>query len=573
MEIISYSPIHSVADDPQIWFREVGRGGAMVDQYDQVMGYLGSDVQAGILHQEGNRWYVEPAPLPIEKSNQLCEKSYCKVHENIIQEFSDDLPGFKTLYERGYKLQKKPYKVRFDVEKRILNIHNHEIEENIVTHIVKYEGNEGEYSFTGYLVSTGNMGHYPVPQNQRRRKYYPVVIAPEPQAPNPRIAINEEAVRLYKLNISDQINTDLGASGCLHEGNVVFYIPPSRENGEITYFGHNPYFRIPLLKNGDYVTPRDFILEVDKPEGKVDYAEAIFGPDLNPNDEGQGMAYSGRVSIMDAQINLAASGEQIWYHQPPNPIAPKILASPKATAYAHYLVQDRAKGHDPDGDKLDLANYGTSISETEIRGHKLYWTKGADPDFIEPEPEVREKGYTRIIALNKGVVFKTKIKFRNLRPHELGALLWALTLPGGGDRCRHRIGMGKPYGMGVIHIGAEVFISDREKQYTRLFSRSSESMSWYISNSKKDKKDFIREFEQNVIEQLRSPGNRPVPLSELPLSGFKRMETLLAMLTWEPDVSNAWRSETDYMGLKEFGELAVLPTPSGVIKKARHQQS
>ena len=39
------------------------------------------------------------------------------------------------------------------------------------------------------------------------------------------------------------------------------------------------------------------------------------------------------------------------------------------------------------------------------------------------------------------------------------------------------------------------------------------------------------------------------------------------------DQKNAWRSETEYMDLKDFRELAVLPTPEKVIDCADRPSS
>jgi len=54
-------------------------------------------------------------------------------------------------------------------------------------------------------------------------------------------------------------------------------------------------------------------------------------------------------------------------------------------------------------------------------------------------------------ALAAGVVFQGKIRVHNLRPAELGALVWALTW-GGESGLRHSIGMAKPYGYGSVQV-------------------------------------------------------------------------------------------------------------------------
>ncbi len=101
-----------------------------------------------------------------------------------------------------------------------------------------------------------------------------------------------------------------------------------------------------------------------------------------------------------------------------------------------------------------LSHYGTPTDETRIRGHKQYWHKGEKPDIEATVKERQlESQVTRISPLATGVSFRFRVRFENLREEELGALLWALMLPGEeGQEYRHKIGMGKPLGMGAIEI-------------------------------------------------------------------------------------------------------------------------
>ena len=48
--------------------------------------------------------------------------------------------------------------------------------------------------------------------------------------------------------------------------------------------------------------------------------------------------------------------------------------------------------------------------------------------------------------------FKETVRFHNLRPVELGALLSAITFHGNQDQCFHSIGFGKPLGYGAVSI-------------------------------------------------------------------------------------------------------------------------
>lgn len=76
----------------------------------------------------------------------------------------------------------------------------------------------------------------------------------------------------------------------------------------------------------------------------------------------------------------------------------------------------------------------------QLRGYKLYWLKEAGAASTD-----KEKAASKLRPLPAGTVFSGVIRYRNLRPDELGLLLWALRLENG---CFQSVGMGKPYGYG-----------------------------------------------------------------------------------------------------------------------------
>lgn len=75
--------------------------------------------------------------------------------------------------------------------------------------------------------------------------------------------------------------------------------------------------------------------------------------------------------------------------------------------------------------------------------------------------------------LRKGARFKAIVRFFNLRPAELGALLSALTWHGDSS-CRHGIGFGKPYGYGVTKIEAclDGVLNGREVECMKAFEET-----------------------------------------------------------------------------------------------------
>lgn len=88
----------------------------------------------------------------------------------------------------------------------------------------------------------------------------------------------------------------------------------------------------------------------------------------------------------------------------------------------------------------------------EIRGWKRYPVR--PPGKQNPPTPGNDQGrsiQSEITALESGLEFSGKMRFHNLKPAELGALIWAMEW-GGNDTLRHAIGMGKSFGYGQISI-------------------------------------------------------------------------------------------------------------------------
>jgi CRISPR-associated protein (TIGR03986 family) len=219
-----------------------------------------------------------------------------------------------------------------------------------------------------------------------------------------------------------------------------------------------------------------------------------------------------RVFFSDARFIEAKDGK-IWYGN--KPLIPSTLGSPKITTFQHYLVQDKSQQHDPDF-RQTLAHYG-SQSETEIRGHKLYWHKGDNPPDLEATDKQKEKHkqITYIDPIRPGVRFRFRVHFENLRDYELGALAWALQLPDeDGKLYRHKLGMGKPLGMGAVAITASLQLTeriDKEKgRYARMFSDGGLTTGAAQTERKKIRLGFRRlHSATDRARQRASDGTRP----------------------------------------------------------------
>ncbi|GIK75183.1 MAG: CRISPR-associated RAMP family protein [Chloroflexota bacterium] len=425
----------------------------------------------------------------------------------------------------------------------------------------------------GRLVITGDI--------PRKQKEF-VFLDPAPNTAH--IAVSEELI--HQLQSEHQITqwqenafpTDKPTSGSRSrpgmlrsdkhlemEGDPVFYLI---EGNTLVFLGRAQMFRLPYNHSPLDMVPGALRSHLQDGQEVFDLAEAMFGyaPEKGANGERKS-SRAGRVYFGDARFAEARS--RLWWSD--EPVTPKILGSPKPTAFQHYLVQNRQRRHDPD-QKDRLAHYGTPTpTETIVRGHKLYWHKQS---VVRNRAEIKEENnvpwesdtqHTQIRPVSDGVTFKFRVHFENLLAYEVGALLWALTLPGGAsEQYRHKIGMGKALGLGSVAISAVLHLTERgvsassadhpaqpEKKgrYEQLFA----GQDWHRAERQttdEDNKEFLKAFAGFAVGQ---------PDTKVFLAD-SRIRLLLTMLRWPGPSAD----DTQTMSLEAFKVRPVLPTPDHI---------
>jgi len=166
-------------------------------------------------------------------------------------------------------------------------------------------------------------------------------------------------------------------------------------------------------------------------KGKPDLSEAIFGH-VDKNN-----ALRGRVHIGHA---FATN------HPDVDKEKSEVLSGPKASYYPTYMRQN-VNGAGA------VSRYKTFMDNgAEIAGWKRYpiHTNGVKHN-PPPEGTNSEKILTKFTPLKAGAEFTFSIRYHNLRPVELGALLSALTFHGT-ENTFHSIGMAKPLGYGKVSL-------------------------------------------------------------------------------------------------------------------------
>jgi hypothetical protein len=187
--------------------------------------------------------------------------------------------------------------------------------------------------------------------------------------------------------------------------------------------------------------------------------------------------------------------------------------------------------------------------EPVVRGHKLYWHRPNAP--IRPAEADQEKVATSLQVAHKGAVFSARIRYENLREHELGALLIALQLPQG---CAHRLGMGKPLGLGSfgIEVTAVREIDRRGKRYQSFFE-STEGVELPIATGELPAdENAVSNYQHSFARWYLKPRGRedaPDPVGTLWTD--PRMQELRALLRFD-GLPADWVHRTRYL---EFGRL------------------
>lgn len=183
------------------------------------------------------------------------------------------------------------------------------------------------------------------------------------------------------------------------------------------------------------------------PAGRLDFVQTLFGHVI----DGQ-PALKGRVAVGDfVPVHGAPTQEaDSAYRQP------TVLSQPKPGFYPNYFRQDQQGGQLKPG-----KNFATILSAElpQPSGWKRYPVRPASQVDVPPPPEKsRPTVQVQLRPLAAGCRFRGTIRLHNVRPEELGAVLWALDFgeppaaEGTAPTLRHALGMGKPFGFGQVSL-------------------------------------------------------------------------------------------------------------------------
>lgn len=628
LSIVSYGKLQPVSER-RLSFRSLG-GSKIGSKYKSVTGN-GKEVKTGFLQKRGGQYKIQP----------------CKPVRVSIEDHD-----LTALYDGNVPCWESPEGSEYHQHASVSVQNTHETEDISPSHmdklVEKWEmGDAGEQ---GCLVLAGRFGGQK--KFEHVFLYPEVVEDEDPSLMDVDSSLVEEfnsdeqitrfERKAYRKN--KPVENARKRDGALRRdlrprpedeyyGEPVHYIPEDEtsEDGtsDVQFFGRAVLFRLPYEHSPGESLPR-----AHSDASIYDYAEALFGfvrsgenvykdfrdrggTDAEWEDRaecyeqgGRGRAYAGRVAVTPA-ATVPGQGDV----RAQRALVPRILSSPEPTTVQHYLVQKsdekrKIKTYDDAGGY----DHGRGEPETALRGHKLYWHQGrVSPGKVKADPEDLEyddSQHTYIRPVTPESRFRFRVRFDNLSEAELGALCWALRPEGDPEVMHgahvgegtpspsedelpdtgyfHKLGMGRPLGLGSVQLDAQLYLTNRTERYQTLFAETgtADVCRWHDGTrraSEKERDDFRTAFEDDVRDQLDS-GGWWTGGDEAPLHKQPRIQDLLTLMRWprqspeEPEKDDPKRylrdkehprPNTRYMqieldergGEDEYEERPVLPPP------------
>jgi len=504
VEVVSFGKFGSF-NDKKLYFRAVADMSSLNDAYKKVMVDEKNNhfpkIRAGLLEKRGPNSY-RIYPSAVHEKTQIYRVNFNKNTKIVAGTDKLAIPefDFKKIY---FKAVEPKNHIHFTPRNKKISL-KYALLKSISTKKDKHHPD------TGYIVSSGGFG---------KKKHMHWVINNQSEGNSFNI-ISNDVVENYRDDQNRNKKADLLEKLKEVDGKIpCFYV--TNDSGDILSFGHTGMFRLAYEKSiGEHI-PQSL-----KEERKVDIAEAIFGNESK---------FAGRVFFEDAFLSEGQNNVLMAE------AVPMILASPKPTTFQHYLNQ-------PKNDIKKLHHYN---SKGDIRGNKFYWHKSGQNWQQKNEKEIRDhhKQYTSIKPVKPETRFKGRIRFDNLSQIELGALLFSLELPEG---CLHKIGMGKPLGLGSTKIKPVLYLSNRKERYEKLFFEWNNEI-----EASRESAGFKSSFEKYVLAGIKEP-------ETLRLWDTPRLAELKTMLDYKKGMLLNTQKNTEYMGLPEFRTRRILPKPTSV---------
>lgn len=317
-----------------------------------------------------------------------------------------------------------------------------------------------------------------------------------------------------------------------------YYVP---EGGDIELFGHGRCFRIP------YDHSIGEIVKKQLEEKVIDYSDAVFG--MSPY-------FASRVFFEDARPEREVKLMTEFNAHP--------LLQPNPTSFQLYLKNEKGK---------KLANWDSE--NAEIRGYKLYWhqanhqanvKKYYEASYKEQKRDDDQEDEKKKLCLPMRPIpahtnFTSRIRFKNLHPDELGALIMTLDINHEDKNIAFKLGQGKSIGLGSIKLNRhDLYVETKEAYTSFLAGNNMANVCQPVEAS-----GYKKNFEEAIPADLQSEWTNI-------------MEELTDMLDYDNTRLPGWEKGTSLMRSEDpksdisegFKERRALPVVSKVLELAQN---
>lgn len=322
----------------------------------------------------------------------------------------------------------------------------------------RYKVSDGGTAIKGTIVFTGQPDKWVNPERNKRNmgsgKFYEFIF-PQPDEKKEYI-ISHQTIEQFKF-----IYKDSQAWQLFKNANKipVFF---RTEGKNVKDFGLALLYKLPYEQS-----VADLVEKKQENSDLSDLSECILGY----SDGHDALKSRVQFSHFYADKNVVSMDKQF-----------STLGSPKASYYPIYLRQLGKNGI-----AASLKTYNDP--DVTISGRKRYPIR----QQAVPKPSGNTNLDVPFCPLPSNTKFSGKIRFHNLKPAEIGALISSITFHGNQDQLYHNLGMGKPLGYGKMKInlksitisGAKIkvtpFLISFEKELDQ-FCKDKLNISWAKSD-------------------------------------------------------------------------------------------
>lgn len=610
IEILSWAKFNSVNSSNHIYFRNIGDK-FYKDKFLQGTNPVKNMVKSGWLKFENGQYSIYPS---IYTNVNGVNVQYYKLNGDYANKGNE----FLINSINGNAISKVVYSNLEEIfinTSNVVKYHKKRIERNGRVQFIDLEYNEiVEFSFTpyksfkkAYLVVSGFV----------KGKHYNWVVNPPEGNPLSISTVDFlKIIDIYKEDKTRNVNFNLiekserySRDGGL--GFPCFYLEDS--NGKLMMIGHTGMFRLmhdynvecllpPIHKADDSnkhdLEKHDFVTALF---GNSEFASRLFFEDCKAIDavempeEALNILSSPSISYFPNYLeqpdkhntdknnthhwstkDAKLRGYKLYWHKHVGSeylnssitISSKdliVFLDQQGFSFKEFTIKYSKYLSKHDHDKIQFNCYFSELpTEIKIFIHSLIHQEKDDKD-IKREGKVQ---FTTAKVLNVNSEFIGTIKFENLTEEELGALLFSLELPA---NMAHKIGMGKPLGLGSVKLNVTLKICNIQSKYNSLLNttRTKFNDSYKSIASTRELKAKFAKF---IFEELGIPcSNEP----EVKLWDHERLKDLRHLLSVVMIKNPNWNELTKYMELeiqnnnlteRPFADRRILPTPSDLLK-------